>query len=78
MARSARDLRLLLSIIGESPIPAHAPPADLRGLKVALWLDEPTFPLDADTKATLETLPSVSKQQAQSWIKLRVRSALNG
>ena len=54
MARSARDLRLLLSIIGESPIPAQAPPADLKGLKVALWLDEPTFPLDADTKATLE------------------------
>jgi hypothetical protein len=52
MARSARDLRLLLSIIEESPIPAQAPPAELKRLKVALWLDEPTFPLDADTKAT--------------------------
>jgi hypothetical protein len=31
MARSARDLRLLLSIIGESPIPAQAPPAELVG-----------------------------------------------
>ena len=54
MARSARDLRLLLSIIGESPIPAPAPPAELKRLKVALWLDEPAFPLDPDTKATLE------------------------
>ena len=54
MARSARDLRLLLSIIGESPIPAEAPPAELKRLKVALWLDEPAFPLDPDTKATLE------------------------
>jgi amidase len=54
MARSARDLRLLLSIIGDSPIPARAPPAELKRLKAALWLDEPTFTLDADTKATLE------------------------
>lgn len=54
MARSARDLRLLLSIIGDSPIPAQAPPAELKRLKVALWLEEPTFPVDADTKATLE------------------------
>jgi Asp-tRNA(Asn)/Glu-tRNA(Gln) amidotransferase A subunit family amidase len=54
MARSARDLRLLLSIIGESPIPAQAPPAELKRLNVALWLDEPTFTVDADTKATVE------------------------
>jgi len=54
MARSARDLRLLLSIIGESPIPAQTPPAELKRLKVALWLDEPTFTVDADTKVTVE------------------------
>jgi amidase len=54
MARSARDLRLLLSIIGESSIPAQAPPAELKRLKVALWLDEPAFPLDPDIKATLD------------------------
>ena len=54
MARSARDLRLLLSIIGESPIPVQAPPAELKRLKVALWLDEPTFTLDANIKAMLE------------------------
>jgi amidase len=54
MARSARDLRLLLSIISESPIPAQAPPAELKRLNVALWLDEPTFKLDAETKVTLE------------------------
>jgi amidase len=54
MARSARDLRLLLSIISESPIPAQTPPAELRRLKVALWLDEPTFTVDADTKVMVE------------------------
>ncbi len=54
MARSARDLRLLLSIISELPIPAQAPPADLKRLNVALWLDEPTFHIDSDIKATLE------------------------
>jgi amidase len=54
MARSARDLRLLLSIISESPIPAQAPPAELKRLKVALWLDEPTFTVDTDTKVTVE------------------------
>src|SRR5262249_55142519 len=54
MARSARDLRLLLSIISESPIPAQAPPAELKRLKVALWLDESTFTLDVDTKVILE------------------------
>jgi amidase len=54
MARSARDLRLLLSIISESPIPAQAPPAELKRLNVALWLDEPTFTVDADTKVTVE------------------------
>jgi amidase len=54
MARSARDLRLLLSIIVEPSIPAQAPPAELKRLKVALWLDEPAFPLDPDIKATLD------------------------
>jgi amidase len=55
IARSARDLRLLLSIIGGSSIHSQAPPAELKRLKVALWLDEPAFPLDPDVKATLDT-----------------------
>ena len=37
MARSARDLRLLLSVLSAGPLPARAPPTDLSGLKLALW-----------------------------------------
>jgi amidase len=46
MARSARDLRLLLSIIQDGPMAAKAAPAEIRGLKVGVWLDEPSFSLD--------------------------------
>jgi amidase len=53
MARSARDLRLLLSIIADAPIPPEAPPIEFKGLKVALWLDEPTFALDPEVKTVI-------------------------
>ncbi len=54
MARSARDLRLLLSILANGPVPAKAPPAVLSELKVGLWLDEPGFMIDAEVKAAVE------------------------
>ncbi len=54
MARSARDLRLLLSILANGPIPAKAVPTALHGLKVALWLEEPSFPLDGEVKTVIE------------------------
>lgn len=53
MARSARDLRLLLSILAPGAVPAAAPPAALEGLKVGLWLDEPAFPVDPPVRAAL-------------------------
>lgn len=56
MARSARDLRLLLSVIENGPIAAKAKPADLSSLRVGLWLDEPLFPLDPEVRVVLETL----------------------
>ena len=46
IARSARDLRLLLSIIEDGPMAAKAPPAEIKGLKVGVWIEEPGFPLD--------------------------------
>ena len=55
MARSARDLRLLLSILANGPIPARAPPAVLAGLKVGLWLDEPAFIVDSEVKTAIES-----------------------
>ncbi len=54
MARSARDLRLLLSVIAQGPIAPKAPPAALKGLKVGLWIDEPSFPLDPEVRAVIE------------------------
>ncbi|QUD86284.1 amidase family protein [Phenylobacterium montanum] len=54
MARSARDLRLLLSVIAQGPIAPKAQPAALKGLKVGLWIDEPSFPLDPEVKAVVE------------------------
>jgi len=54
MARSARDLRLLLSVIENGPLAAKAPPAELRGLKVGLWTEEPAFPLDPDVRGVIE------------------------
>ncbi len=44
MARSARDLQLLLSIIAASPALGEPAPVELKDLKIALWLDrEPAF-----------------------------------
>jgi amidase len=54
MARSARDLRLLLSVIADGPLAAKAPPAEIRGLMVGVWLEEPAFPLDPEVGAAVE------------------------
>ncbi|HEY3949752.1 amidase family protein [Phenylobacterium sp.] len=54
MARSARDLRLLLSVFVGGPLAARAPAADLKTAKIGLWLDEPSFPLDPQVKSVIE------------------------
>ncbi len=53
MARSARDLRLLLSSL-TATVAARAPPMALAGTKVGLWLDEPAFTLDAEVRTAIE------------------------
>ena len=55
MARSARDLRLLLSVIegGAAAARAAALP-ELKGLRVGLWLEQPEFVLDPEVKTVLE------------------------
>ncbi len=55
MARSARDLRLLLSVIEGGPLAARSPSADLKEAKIALWLDEPSFPLDPAVRTAIES-----------------------
>lgn len=53
MARSARDLRLLMSILAEG-VPAKADIPDLTRLRIGLWLDG--FPLDPQVRAVIEAL----------------------
>jgi amidase len=54
MARSARDLRLLLSILEAGPLSAKTQsPPELEGLRVGLWLEQPQFPLDAPVRQAL-------------------------
>jgi amidase len=55
MARSARDLRLLLAVLEDGPLAAKAPPSDLREARIALWLDEPSFPLDPEVRTVVES-----------------------
>lgn len=54
LARSARDLRLLLSIMAQAPMPAKAAPIALPDLKVGLWLEEPEFALDDEVGAVVQ------------------------
>jgi amidase len=56
MARSARDLRLLLSILAGGTVAAKAQPIALAGMKVGLWLDDPAFILDAEVRAVIEAM----------------------
>jgi amidase len=54
MARSARDLRLLLSVLEQGPMAAKAAPAELNELKLGLWVDEPGFDLDVQVRDAIE------------------------
>jgi amidase len=56
IARSARDLRLALSVLAEATIAHQAPPLNLNGLKLGLWTKEPAYPLDDAVAAQVESL----------------------
>lgn len=61
MARSAGDLRLLFSVLADTPAP---PPRrmDLRGRRIGLWLDQPGFPLARDCRAAVEHAADVAQE----------------
>jgi amidase len=50
MARSVRDLQLLLGVLADVPT---LPPPALSDIRIGLWLDEPTFPLDPAVRAAI-------------------------
>ncbi len=54
MARSARDLRLLLSILAGGTVAPKAAAMALSGVRIGLWLEDPAFVLDGEVKAAME------------------------
>lgn len=54
MARSVRDLSLLLPILAGNPDIVQAPTPDLRKLRLGLWLEEPSFSLDPLVRSPIE------------------------
>jgi len=54
MARSARDLRLLLSVLEAGTAAKVQAPIELKGLRIGLWLEQPEFVLDPEVKSALE------------------------
>lgn len=75
MARSTRDLRLLLSVMTESPLPARAPPANLSETRIGLWLDEPLFKLDPEVRRVIERF--AADLQAQGAIIEPIKSPVD-
>lgn len=51
MARTAADLRMLYAVLRDEP-PTQV--QDVRGARVAVWLDEAAFPLSRDVRAAVE------------------------
>jgi amidase len=71
MARSARDLRLLLSVLEDGPLAAKAPAADLKGLRVGLWLEEPGFSLDNEVCTVVETFGQQLAEQGAAVMPIK-------
>jgi amidase len=63
MARSVRDLRLLLSVMAGGHVPAEGRPESLQDLKAGLWLEDPAFYLDGAVKAELERFAAALGQE---------------
>ncbi|MDO8798876.1 amidase family protein [Phenylobacterium sp.] len=72
MARSARDLRLLLSLIADGPVAARAPAADLTKTRIGVWIEEDGFPLDGEIRTVLEAFVT---QLAQSGAEIEIISS---
>ncbi len=53
MARSARDLRLLFSVLEGGPMAVKAPSQALKDLRIGVWLSEGGFPLDPEVGAVV-------------------------
>lgn len=72
MARSARDLRLLLSIIAAGPVAAKAPAADLTKTRIGVWVDADGFALDGEIRTVLEVFVT---QLAEAGVEIELISS---
>jgi amidase len=75
MARSARDLRLLLSVLEDGPLAAKATPPALTSLRIGVWLDEPGFALDPEIRAVIVAF---GRQLQQQGAKIEVARPVDG
>lgn len=60
MARSVRDLQLLLTVLADI---APTPTPVLGALRLGLWLDEPTFSLDPEVRDIIERFSGALQSQ---------------
>ena len=60
MARSVRDLQLLLTVLADVAV-SQTPALD--SLRIGLWLDEPTFPIDPEVRNVIEAFAGVLQGQ---------------
>jgi amidase len=51
MARSVRDLQLLLTVLADVAV---SPTPPLGSLRIGVWQDEPTFPIDPEVRTVIE------------------------
>ncbi|WP_310539878.1 amidase family protein [Phenylobacterium sp.] len=72
MARSVRDLRLLLSLIANGPVAARAPAADLTKTRIGVWIEADDFPLDGEVRTVLEAFVT---QVAQAGAEIEIISS---
>jgi amidase len=64
MARSARDLRLLLSVLEAGALAARAQaPPEVNALRIGLWVNQPEFVLDPEVRAVIEAFAEELRAQ---------------
>jgi len=71
MARSVRDLQLLMTVLADVPV---APTPSPRDLRIGLWLDEPAFPVDPAVRTVIANF--AGKLQGESVVVEPVASPL--
>ncbi len=62
MARNAADLRVLFEVLTGERAPETSRRAGLRGRRIAVWTDDPAFPVSSDCRAVVETACEAARE----------------